>query len=486
MKKFIAFLLSLTLLFSCAFATDVTSTVQPVEKPNNDINLPSVITQVDSGEDFDADAQQFMASIHSCYGYDEFNNEFKLSEQFIIYQLAKNDFTDFRLECWWATDHRYSHNDALKWLFNAGAKDILDDIPTVGSVVISNKDGWPRQIIAVDGDKIQTHYYTNDGEYKTEWEKMGDETKWETLGDFVYYDEYDHSGRIIHFLDGKNRYTEKNGYHFNLKPIFNGFPDGRLGPYDKITRAQLVAVMAKALEIRVEPTATNYFVDIDHSWAKEIINSFAEKGLLKNLNTPNNQFMPNNNVTQAEMFILFLNWWDYIGYDYMALDFSEDKATQLVGIQRDQFSSLFMDEWVQVNNGIDVRFLNSIPDYLRKTISAFWPVVDTNPDIVKFDVQEEGIEHKYITDWNLPVERYQVAKMLLVLSGNNYIIERSSDKFVDTVDAYWEDDWVDVRRKNIILTASLDRTPYQMFLEITTKNIDYYNKIKNYQNSRQK
>lgn len=80
--------------------------------------------------------------------------------------------------------------------------------------------------------------------------------------------------------------------------IVEGYGDGTFAPANKITRAEMTAILARAAKFQLTGSATT-FSDVDNSfWAKAYIATMAEKGLVNGY--PDGTFAPNKNITRAE------------------------------------------------------------------------------------------------------------------------------------------------------------------------------------------
>jgi len=84
--------------------------------------------------------------------------------------------------------------------------------------------------------------------------------------------------------------------------IIDGYTDGTFRPNANITRAELVALVAKALNIN--DRYTNYFSDTEGMWASNAISAINSFGWIKGY--ADGTFKPNANITRAETTV-FLN-----------------------------------------------------------------------------------------------------------------------------------------------------------------------------------
>ncbi len=100
--------------------------------------------------------------------------------------------------------------------------------------------------------------------------------------------------------------------------IINGYTDGTFKPNANITRAELVALVAKALKIK--GNYTNYFSDTAGMWASNSISAINSFGWIKGYT--DGTFKPNANITRAETTV-FLN--AVLGRTPVSVSVSESK-----------------------------------------------------------------------------------------------------------------------------------------------------------------
>lgn len=86
----------------------------------------------------------------------------------------------------------------------------------------------------------------------------------------------------------------------------NGYGDGTFRPGGKITRLELVAIVARALNLKSETNAFLPYADSDQisSWGIAYATALYEAGLIEGKD--NNRFAPNDQVTRAEAVTLLL------------------------------------------------------------------------------------------------------------------------------------------------------------------------------------
>ena len=78
--------------------------------------------------------------------------------------------------------------------------------------------------------------------------------------------------------------------------ILNGYQDGTFRPNEKITRAELVKIVASFED--VEATSENPFTDTNNHWAKAYIDLATENGWINGYE--DNTFKPDQPITRAE------------------------------------------------------------------------------------------------------------------------------------------------------------------------------------------
>jgi uncharacterized repeat protein (TIGR02543 family) len=82
--------------------------------------------------------------------------------------------------------------------------------------------------------------------------------------------------------------------------IIAGYPDGQFKPAHAITRAEFAVIVAKFDSL--SETENNMFTDIENHWAKDFINSAAQKGWINGY--PDGTFHPDAYITRAEAMTL--------------------------------------------------------------------------------------------------------------------------------------------------------------------------------------
>ncbi|OCL27571.1 S-layer protein [Orenia metallireducens] len=94
------------------------------------------------------------------------------------------------------------------------------------------------------------------------------------------------------------------------KGIITGYPDKTFRPYNPITRAEIITMLARSLELNNEQNAielnSNFYFDVNNNhWASNFIAIATRLNIINGY--PDGNFKPNNNVTRAESAKLIAN-----------------------------------------------------------------------------------------------------------------------------------------------------------------------------------
>lgn len=81
------------------------------------------------------------------------------------------------------------------------------------------------------------------------------------------------------------------------KGVIKGYPNGTFRPQKGVTRAEFAKILATAFHL--DPTAPPTFPDAKSSWARSNIAALAERGIINGY--PDGTFRPNNPIDRAEM-----------------------------------------------------------------------------------------------------------------------------------------------------------------------------------------
>ncbi|GMK43942.1 hypothetical protein PghCCS26_10690 [Paenibacillus glycanilyticus] len=87
--------------------------------------------------------------------------------------------------------------------------------------------------------------------------------------------------------------------------VISGYPDGTFHPDQKITRAEMVAILSKILILQSNSGEANTFIDVTPQyWANTMIEEAAAAGIIQGKGE--NRFAPNDNLTRAEALTVIL------------------------------------------------------------------------------------------------------------------------------------------------------------------------------------
>lgn len=88
--------------------------------------------------------------------------------------------------------------------------------------------------------------------------------------------------------------------------IVGGYADGSFRPNAPITRAEIAAMIARALKLQLNAHTTTGFADDDTipGWAKGAVEAIRELGLIAGRG--GNRFAPNETATRAEATVMLL------------------------------------------------------------------------------------------------------------------------------------------------------------------------------------
>ncbi len=87
--------------------------------------------------------------------------------------------------------------------------------------------------------------------------------------------------------------------------VIGGYPDGTFHPDQKITRAEMVAILSKILILQSNSGEANTFIDVTpQHWAKTMIEEAAAAGIIQGKGEK--RFAPDDNLTRAEALTVIL------------------------------------------------------------------------------------------------------------------------------------------------------------------------------------
>jgi hypothetical protein len=101
--------------------------------------------------------------------------------------------------------------------------------------------------------------------------------------------------------------TEYDEYirHIHDLGITNGFSDGTFRPENTITRAEAAVMLATALKLNPDSLSNSRFADVNGHWAKKYINAIITKGIMSGY--ADKTFKPDNKITVAEVCAILSN-----------------------------------------------------------------------------------------------------------------------------------------------------------------------------------
>lgn len=105
---------------------------------------------------------------------------------------------------------------------------------------------------------------------------------------------------IIAFPDIETEYISMIN-NFTSAGIVKGYPDGSFKPNNRITRAEFVNILNNAFKLQAINEGISY-PDIENHWAKNEINILSSNNYIKGY--PDGSFKPDNNITRAEVVTL--------------------------------------------------------------------------------------------------------------------------------------------------------------------------------------
>ncbi len=85
--------------------------------------------------------------------------------------------------------------------------------------------------------------------------------------------------------------------------VLHGDETGTIRPQDMVTRAEMVAIIIRALNVQVEDAATKFSDVSDEDWCASYIDAASELGIVKGYE--DGTFKPENIITRAEAFVIF-------------------------------------------------------------------------------------------------------------------------------------------------------------------------------------
>jgi 3',5'-cyclic AMP phosphodiesterase CpdA len=108
------------------------------------------------------------------------------------------------------------------------------------------------------------------------------------------------------FSDAKGHWASEAIAALQANGIITGYSDGTFHPNQAISRAEIVAMLARLTNY--VPSASNLFSDVVTNWASEQINAFANAGIVSGKG--NGSFKPNESASRAESVAMIIRLLD--------------------------------------------------------------------------------------------------------------------------------------------------------------------------------
>ena len=105
------------------------------------------------------------------------------------------------------------------------------------------------------------------------------------------------------FTDAKGHWAENAINALKSNGIVNGYGDGSFKPNQVISRAEIVTMLAKLMDLSKVST-TSKFADVNGSWAQADINALASAGIVNG--KKDNAFDPNGKASRMESTVMIL------------------------------------------------------------------------------------------------------------------------------------------------------------------------------------
>ncbi|HHY74365.1 MAG TPA: hypothetical protein GX497_14305 [Bacillus bacterium] len=128
-------------------------------------------------------------------------------------------------------------------------------------------------------------------------------TKFSTFT-IISIEQEDESVLESNLKDIKGHWAEKAIRQLVSKGAVNGYPDGTFKPNQTVTRAEFVAMVVKALNVK-EAGDVQTFTDLQNHWSKHVIEQAAANGIVNGLSKE--RFGPNEQITREQMAAMIIN-----------------------------------------------------------------------------------------------------------------------------------------------------------------------------------
>jgi lysophospholipase L1-like esterase/pectin methylesterase-like acyl-CoA thioesterase/chitodextrinase len=107
------------------------------------------------------------------------------------------------------------------------------------------------------------------------------------------------SNEAVTFEDVSDHWSSESIQVFTKLGVVNGYEDGTFKPDANITRGEFAAIVAKTFNIGIGERNDAAFMDIDENWAKDAILALASNGIINGYE--DGTFRAEANITRAEM-----------------------------------------------------------------------------------------------------------------------------------------------------------------------------------------
>jgi hypothetical protein len=105
------------------------------------------------------------------------------------------------------------------------------------------------------------------------------------------------------FSDTKGHWAADAIRALQSSGVINGYKDGSFKPNQEISRAEIVAMLARVMNFGQAP-ATDKFTDVKGNFAADAINALGEAGIVSG--NGKDSFNPNTNASRAESVVMIL------------------------------------------------------------------------------------------------------------------------------------------------------------------------------------
>lgn len=125
------------------------------------------------------------------------------------------------------------------------------------------------------------------------------------------------------FKDIENHWAAEKIISLVNAGIVNGYPDGTIKPNAKITRAEVVTILVKALEPDIDGSLKTSFADSDQipEWSSKFVSYAVANNIIKGYD--DNTFKPNKNMTRSEMAVVIIKAFSFDTYEDSSLNFKD-------------------------------------------------------------------------------------------------------------------------------------------------------------------